>query len=56
MSGNRKLSVECSYCSFKVDCWDDSNDGKGLRKFIYSNGPRWFTEIKKEPNVSEDIP
>jgi len=54
-SGNRKLCVECSYCAFKVDCWQDVNDGSGLRKFIYSSGPRWLTVVKKEPNVMEDL-
>ena len=33
-----------------------SNKGKGLRKFIYSNGPRWLTTVKNEPKVPEDIP
>ena len=54
-SGNRKLCVECSYCAFKVDCWQDVNNGSGLRKFIYSSGPRWLTVVKKEPNVMEDL-
>lgn len=52
-SGNRKLSLGCSYCAYKEDCWSDANNGKGLRKFFYSNGPRWFTEVKKEPKVDE---
>tara|TARA_R100001198_G_scaffold94376_1_gene77471 strand:- start:1311 stop:2003 length:693 start_codon:yes stop_codon:yes gene_type:complete len=55
-SGNMKLSVGCSYCAYKVDCWSDANDGQGLRKFIYSKGPRWLTKVVIEPNVSEDIP
>ncbi len=56
VTGNRKLGVNCSYCSFKNECWSDSNKGEGLRKFIYSNGPRWLTTVKNEPKVSEDIP
>lgn len=52
-SGNRKLPIGCSYCKFKDDCWSDANDGKGLRKFIYSRGPVWLTEVKKEPRVDE---
>ena len=56
VTGNRKLGVNCSYCSFKNECWSDSNDGNGLRKFIYSNGPRWLTTVKNEPKVPEDIP
>jgi hypothetical protein len=55
-SGNMKLSVGCSYCSYKNDCWSDANDGIGLRKFIYSKGPRWLTKVVNEPNVSEDLP
>jgi hypothetical protein len=56
VSGNMKLSIGCSYCAYKVDCWSDANDGQGLRKFIYSKGPRWLTKVVSEPNVSEDIP
>jgi hypothetical protein len=56
VSGNMKLSIGCSYCAYKVDCWSDANDGQGLRKFIYSKGPRWLTKVVNEPNVSEDIP
>ena len=48
-SGNRKLGTGCSYCDFKIECWKDSNNGKGLRKFKYSNGSRFFTHIKKRP-------
>lgn len=55
-SGNRKLSVGCSYCAYKMDCWKDSNNGDGLRKFIYSKGPRWLTKVVNEPNVNEDLP
>lgn len=52
-SGNLKLGLECSYCAFKDKCWADSNKGTGLRKFIYSRGPVWLTEVKKEPRVGE---
>jgi hypothetical protein len=48
-SGNRKLAAGCAYCDFKVECWKDANDGKGLRKFKYSNGSRFFTKIVKRP-------
>lgn len=47
-SGNRKLSVGCSYCPYKDECWPD------LRKFMYSRGPVWLTTVKKEPRVGED--
>jgi hypothetical protein len=52
-SGNRKLGLNCAYCEFKEDCWDDANGGKGLRKFFYSRGPVWLTEVAKEPRVDE---
>lgn len=46
-SGNMKLGVNCSYCSFKQTCWPE------LRTFLYSNGPRFLTTVKREPNVPE---
>lgn len=52
-SGNMKLGIGCSYCPFKDECWKDANDGKGLRKFIYSRGPVWLTDVKREPKVDE---
>lgn len=50
---NYQLPVTCSYCAFKFKCWEDSNDGEGLRTFIYSNGPRYLTKVGKVPNVEE---
>lgn len=52
-SGNQKLGIGCSYCKFKEECWKDANGGKGLRKFYYSRGPMWLSEVKKEPKVDE---
>ena len=52
-SGNRKLSIGCSYCPFKDTCWADANGGQGLRKFFYSRGPVWLTHVSKEPKVEE---
>lgn len=46
-SGNRKLCVECSYCQFKKKCWPS------LRTFVYSRGPTFLTQVKREPNVPE---
>jgi hypothetical protein len=46
-SGNRKLCVECSYCSFKSDCWPN------LRTFVYSSGPVYATRVSREPRVLE---
>lgn len=54
-SGNLALAVGCSYCGRKERCWADANDGRGLRKFFYSSGPKWLVKVVKEPNVPEDI-
>lgn len=53
MSGNMQLPLPCRYCQYKSECWRQSNGGKGLRKFLYSFGPRWLTKVEKEPNVQE---
>jgi len=47
MSGNMKLPMTCSYCSAKSICHDN------IRTFLYSNGPRYLTTVKKLPNVTE---
>ena len=47
------IDVGCSYCAYKVDCWKDSNNGTGLRKFIYANGLRYLTQVAKKPDVPE---
>lgn len=47
-SGNRKLGVACSYCEFKHGCWP------GLRTYAYANGPRFLTQVVKEPRVDEN--
>ena len=52
-SGNMKLGVACSYCKYKEECWSKSNGGKGLRRFKYSYGPVWLTEVYREPLVEE---
>jgi len=46
-SGNRKLAVGCSYCSFKKECWPS------VRAFAYSSGPRYLVEVHNEPKVQE---
>lgn len=50
---NQKLGMECSYCSYKQECWKDANGGKGLRAFGYAGKVVWLTEVKKEPRVPE---
>lgn len=52
-SGNLKLPVACAYCPYKKECWKQSNQGRGLRTFIYSTGPRWLTHVARPPNVPE---
>ena len=53
-SGNRKLSIGCSYCAFKQECWKDSNNGAGLSVYFYSTGPRYLTNVAKEPKVNKE--
>ena len=49
--GNRKLGLNCSYCSFKHTCWP------GLRTFAYKAGKgvryEYLTEVKSLPKVEE---
>jgi hypothetical protein len=52
-SGNLKLNKLCEWCPFNKECWKDSNDGKGLRWFKYSNGLVPFVKVVKEPKVEE---
>ena len=46
-SGNKKLGVNCSYCSFREKCHP------GLRTFLYSYGPAYLTTVAREPKVPE---
>ncbi len=48
-SGNKKLGLNCSYCSHKASCYP------GLRTFIYSRGPVFLTNVVREPNVPEVV-
>lgn len=54
-SGNMSLCKNCSYCPFKFECWKDTNEGKGLRTFEYSDGLVYFTDLKKEPRSAQEI-
>lgn len=54
-SGNRVLSQDCHWCDHKETCWSDANGGHGLRTFDYSNGPKHFTVVAKEPRVKEIV-
>jgi hypothetical protein len=46
-NGNTYLTGGCVYCKNKDKCH------VGLRVFDYSNGPRYFTKVVKEPRVAE---
>ena len=52
-SGNMQLPRESVYCRHKFECHKDSNEGKGLRVFKYSNGLRYLTQTPKPPKVIE---
>ena len=52
-SGNRKLAIGCVFCGYRDHCWSDANGGKGLRKFKYSTGIRYLTQVHKTPDVQE---
>jgi len=46
-SGNRKLSMGCSFCPYKHTCWEN------LREFQYSNYVEYLTVVDKTPRVPE---
>lgn len=49
-SGNTKLCVSCSYCSFKQQCYPEA------KQFNYAKGPVWLVDIKRQPKVeSEEV-
>jgi hypothetical protein len=52
--GNRVLGIGCSYCAFRNHCWRDANDGQGLITYNYSTGPKFFTQVEKEPRVEKE--
>lgn len=52
-SGNMQLATGCSYCRYKGKCWEDANDGAGLRKFLYAGKPVFLTKVVVEPRVQE---
>jgi hypothetical protein len=52
-SGNMTLCTTCKYCSHKLHCYTDANGGKGLRAFLYSNGPVFLTTVRSLPKVDE---
>jgi hypothetical protein len=53
--GNMKLPIGCVYCSHKIECHSDTNDGKGLRLFKYAKGIEYLTQVNQLPRVEEII-
>lgn len=51
--GNEELTAGCSYCGYKFKCWEDANNGRGLRIFQYSNKRVYLTEVNRKPKVLE---
>ena len=53
--GNMKLPMGCVYCSHKIECHSDTNNGKGLRMFKYAKGIEYLTSVRSLPRVEEII-
>lgn len=53
--GNMVINKNCVYCKHKEICKADTNNGKGLRKFKYSNGVKYFTVVESLPKVEEIV-
>ena len=52
-SGNMKLAIGCIYCSHNKECWQDANNGQGIRVFDYARSKRYLVSVYKEPDVPE---
>jgi hypothetical protein len=55
VSGNMKLPSGCTYCPHKFVCYEDANEGQGLRTFAYAKGNVYLTKVEKLPNVKEIV-
>jgi len=51
--GNEKIHKNCAWCPYKFECFEDSNNGKGLRVFQYSKGYAFLTKVVAQPKVQE---
>ena len=51
-TGNRTLGIECSYCPYKHDCWDNLE----FRRQLPSKGknPKWIWYTKIDPKWTEE--
>lgn len=53
-SGNMGLNTQCIFCPFKDRCWQDANNGQGLRKFKYAGDKvEYLTKVVRTPSVPE---
>ena len=52
-SGNMKLPIGCIYCPHNKECWQDANNGQGIRVFDYARSKRYLVSVYKEPDVPE---
>jgi hypothetical protein len=52
-SGNRKLAIGCLYCNHKKLCWQDANQGQGIRVFQYAQSKKYLTKVSRTPDVPE---
>ena len=53
VSGNRKLAFGCLYCNHKKLCWQDANQGHGIRVFQYAQSKKYLTKVSRTPDVPE---
>jgi hypothetical protein len=53
--GNMIINRKCNWCPHIEECRGYSNDGRGIRKYRYSTGTKYFTEVFNEPRVEEII-
>ena len=51
--GNMKLPMGCVYCSYKIECNKDTNNGQGLRMFKYARGVEYLTRVVALHKVDE---
>ena len=51
--GNMKINRNCNYCPYKFDCYEDANNGTGLRVFKYATGFTYLSHVEVAPRVEE---
>ena len=53
--GNMKIHRNCTYCPYKYECFQNYNNGRGLRTFKYANRLEYLTKVVVEPRVEEIV-